>query len=64
MTEKKAYETPEIAELGSIVESTGHCSSGCDHDSVLHPDEFKSSGGVERGGGDDSGSDDLVAIGC
>ncbi len=41
----KQYTSPEFVDFGSIVAKTGHCSSGCDHDSVLHPDEFKSSGG-------------------
>lgn len=41
----KHYTSPELVDFGSIVEKTGHCSSGCDHDSVVHTDEFKSSGG-------------------
>lgn len=36
------YTTPELVRFGAIAALTGHCSDGCDHDSLLHPDEFKS----------------------
>ena len=64
MNAKKTYEAPEFVELGSIVESTGHCSDGCDHDSVIHPDEFKSSGTAELSGDTKGGENEVVAIGC
>ena len=35
------YVSPRIFDLGSLVDRTGHCSSGCEHDAVLHPEEFK-----------------------
>lgn len=37
------YVKPEAFELGSIVALTGHCTSGCDHDTLVHPNEYKSS---------------------
>ena len=46
--EEKSYESPEIFAFGNLAEMTGHCSSGCGHDSPLvHPDEFEKDGGAE-----------------
>lgn len=42
-SDSRPYEAPEVVEFGSIVDLTGHCSSGCGHDSWLHPDEYKAS---------------------
>jgi len=38
---QKVFSTPQIVSLGKVTAMTGHCSSGCDHDSMLHPNEFK-----------------------
>jgi hypothetical protein len=36
---RKAYAAPELIRFGTIRELTGHCSSGCNHDSN-HANEF------------------------
>jgi hypothetical protein len=37
----RPYSKPDLIGLGRVADHTGHCSTGCDHDSVVHPDEFK-----------------------
>lgn len=43
----RTYCTPDLVRLGRVAEHTGHCTEGCDHDSEVHPDEYKSATEVE-----------------
>jgi hypothetical protein len=36
----RTYSKPDLVHLGRVADHTGHCSSGCGHDSTLHPDEY------------------------
>jgi len=35
------YHKPDLMVLGRVADHTGHCTTGCDHDSRDHPDEYK-----------------------